>query len=78
VLQLWETPFAEAQAPQRHRAPIRLYLRRPHGLLGDLARRWPNPIVATITVNGSFGRRRRLRYELGNWLLRTGRLFRSL
>ena len=76
VLKLWETPFADEQAPFRHRAPISFYLRRPRGLLSDLARRWPNPITATITVNGTFGRRRRLRYEVGNWLLRTGRLLR--
>ena len=37
---------------------------------GDLARRWPNPIVATISVKGTFGARRRKRYEFGNWLLR--------
>lgn len=74
VLKEWETPFAKAQAPQRHHAPISFYLRRPGGLLKDLARRWPNPIIATISVNGTFGRRRRLRYEIGNWALRAGLL----
>lgn len=74
VLKLWDTPFALAQAPQRHKAPIGFYLRRPHGLLGDLARRWPNPIVATISVNGTFGARRRTRYEFGNWVLRAVRV----
>lgn len=75
VLREWETPFAGAQAPQRHPAPISFYLRRPRGLLRDLARRWPSPIIATISVNGTFGSRRRVRYELGNWLFRAGRLF---
>lgn len=74
VLTEWETPFANAQSPQRHSAPIRSYLRRPRGLLKDLARRWPNPIMATISVNGTFGSRRRLRYEIGNWALRAGLL----
>jgi hypothetical protein len=76
VLRQWETPFADRQAPFRHRAPISFYLRRPGGLLQDLARRWPDPIVATVSVNGTFGPSRRLRYELGNWLLRTGRLLK--
>jgi hypothetical protein len=75
VLKEWETPFAKAQSPQRHHAPINSYLRRPRGLLKDLARRWPNPIIATISVNGTFGSRRRLRYEVGNWALRAGRVF---
>jgi hypothetical protein len=78
VLKAWDTPFVEMQEPFRHRAPISFYLHRPGGLLQDLVRRWPDPIMATISVNGTFGRHRRLRYELGNWLLRTGRLFDRL
>lgn len=74
VLKNWETPFAHLQAPTRHRAPIRSYLRHPPGLLSDLARRWPDPILATVTVNGTFGSRRRMRYQLGNWLQRAFRL----
>lgn len=78
VLKEWETPFANAQSPQRHQAPISSYLRRPRGLLSDLARRWPSPIIATVTVNGTFGHRRRLRYEVGNWLIRAGRVFAGI
>ena len=74
VLKNWQTPFAHLQSPIRHAAPIKSYLRNPPGLLPDLARRWPDPILATITVNGTFGKRRRLRYQLGNWLLRAARL----
>ena len=74
VLKEWDTPFADRQSPFRHRAPISFYLRRPRGLLADLARRWPNPIVATISVNGTFGSRRRTRYEIANWLLRAARV----
>jgi len=74
VLEEWETPFADAQAPQRHRAPIRSYLRHPRGLSGDLARRWPNPILATVDVNGTFSSRRRVRYQFANWFLRAYRL----
>lgn len=74
VLKEWEEPFADMQSPFNHRAPISFYLRRPRGLFGDLARRWPNPIVATISVKGTFGTRRRKRYEFGNWLLRAARV----
>lgn len=74
VLKEWETPFAHMQSPLRHHAPISFYLRRPRGLLNDLARRWPNPIVATITVRGTFGARRRTRYEFGDWALRAARI----
>ena len=74
MLKEWDTPFADMQSPFRHRAPISFYLRRPRGLLADLARRWPNPIVATISVNGTFGSRRRTRYEIANWLLRAARV----
>ncbi len=74
VLQNWETPFAHLQVPVKYHAPIRSYLRHPPGLLKDLARRWPDPIFATVTVNGTFGRRPRVRYQLGNLLLRTARV----
>ncbi|PYS22543.1 MAG: hypothetical protein DMF72_13095 [Acidobacteria bacterium] len=74
VLKNWETPFAHLQAPLKHSAPIRSYFRHPPGLLKDLARRWPDPILATVTVNGIFGKRQRMRYQFGNWLLRAARL----
>ena len=74
VLKQWETPFAYMQSPFSHRAPISFYLRRPRGLWADLSRRWPNPIMATISVKGTFGARRRKRYEFGNWLLRAARV----
>ena len=74
VLKEWGAPFAHRQPPFRHRAPISFYLRRPRGLLADLARRWPNPIVATISVKGTFGARRRTRYEFGNWVIRAARV----
>jgi hypothetical protein len=66
VIKQWETPFATAQAPNSYGAPIRSYLTRPFGLFTDLRRRWPNPILATISVNGTFGARMRRRYQLAN------------
>ncbi len=75
VLKNWEAPFAGAHAPQKHRAPIRSYMRRPRGVVSDLARRWPDPILATISANGTFGRRRRMRYQIQNCVQRAARLF---
>jgi hypothetical protein len=72
VLKEWETPFATDQPPMSHRAPMRSYLRHPRGLLSDLAHRWPNPILATISVNGKFNRLPRFPYQLGNCLVRAG------
>jgi hypothetical protein len=74
VLKQWERPFASEQPPAYHGAPIRSYLRHPAGLLRDLARRWPNPILATVSVNGIFDSRPRLPYQLGNCFLRAARL----
>ncbi|HVS82092.1 MAG TPA: nucleotidyltransferase family protein [Pyrinomonadaceae bacterium] len=72
VLKEWETPFAIDQPPMSHRAPMRSYLRHPRGLLSDLAHRWPNPILATVSVKGKFNRWPRLPYQLGNCLVRAG------
>jgi hypothetical protein len=71
VLKEWETPFAGEQPPMSHRAPMRSYLRHPRGLLSDLARRWPNPILATVSVNGRFNRLPRLPYQLANCVSRS-------
>jgi hypothetical protein len=74
VLKNWEAPFAGAHAPHRHRAPIKSYFRRPRGVISDLMRRWPDPILATISANGTFGRRRRIRYQIQNCVQRAARL----
>jgi len=39
-----------------------------------MTRRWPNPINATVNVNGTFGSRPRRRYQLGDCLFRASRL----
>ena len=74
VLKNWEAPFAGAHAPYLHRAPIKSYLRRPRGIVSGLIRRWPDPILATISAKGTFGRRRRLRYQIQNCVQRAARL----
>jgi hypothetical protein len=73
VLKEWNAPFATRQPPMSHQAPLRKYLREPSGLLGDLANRWPNPILATISVKGQFNRLPRLPYQLGNLVSRAQR-----
>ena len=73
VLKEWETPFALDQPPMNHRAPMRSYLRHPRGLFGDLANRWPNPILATVSVNGHLNTLPRFPYQLANCLMRTAR-----
>lgn len=77
VLRNWEKPFAGKHEPHNHAAPILSYLRRPNGFLKDLKRRWPNPILATITVNGTFGNRQRRRYQFRNCLQRGAGLIRT-
>jgi hypothetical protein len=77
VLRNWEKPFATKHEPHNHAAPMLTYLRRPRGVLKDLKCRWPNPILATVCVNGTFGSRQRRRYQLRNCLQRTAHLVRS-
>ena len=74
VLKQWAAPFAINQEPMNHRAPIVSYLRDPSGILADLRRRWPNPILATISINGKLNRFPRLPYQIGNCLDRTAQL----
>jgi hypothetical protein len=66
VLKQWNTPFAINQPPMNHPKPIGQYLLRPSGLLSGLRERWPDPIIATVSVNGRFSNFPRLPYQLGN------------
>ena len=73
VLSNWEQPFVVKHEPHNHQAPMRFYLQNPRGVMADVKRRWPDPILATISVNGMFGQRRRVRYQVRNCLQRAGR-----
>jgi len=64
VLKQWERPFGQAHGVGRHRAPMARYLRNPTGLLGDIRRRWPNPIEATVYVRGPFNELPRLPFQI--------------
>jgi hypothetical protein len=74
VLKQWESPFAIQQPPMSHPVPMADLLRHPSGLLGGLRQRWPNPIIATVSVNGEFNNLPRLPYQMANCLSRIGRL----
>ena len=74
VLRQWANPFAIDQPPMSHPIPMADLLRHPAGLLVGIRRRWPNPIIATISVNGEFNNLPRLPYQMANCLSRIGRL----
>ena len=72
VLSQWKQPFAINQPPMNHPIPMSGALREPRTLVEALRQRWPNPILATISVNGDFNGVPRLPYQLGNCLMRAG------
>ncbi len=74
ILQQWESPFAIHQPPMSHPIPMADLLRHPSGLFKGLKQRWPNPILATISVNGRFNNLPRLPYQMANCLFRIAKL----
>ncbi len=77
VLQQWSNPFAMYQAPMNHPVPMAEIWRRPSRLIDGLRQRWPNPIIATISVHGRLNDLPRLPYQLANCITRVVRLFIS-
>jgi Uncharacterised nucleotidyltransferase len=78
VLKQWEHPFAVNQPPMCHSAAMASHLLHPAGLLKGIQERWPNPILATVSINGSFNNLPRLPYQIGNCTLRAGRFLIKL
>lgn len=74
VLKQWAKPFAINQPPMSHPIPMADLLRHPARLPEGLRQRWPNPILATISVNGDFNNLPRFPYQLANCFTRIGRL----
>jgi hypothetical protein len=74
VIKQWANPLAIEQPPMSHPIPMTELLRHPTGLLEGLRQRWPNPIIATISVNGEINSLPRLPYQMANCLSRIGRL----
>lgn len=74
VLKQWANPFAIDQPPMNHPVPIADLLRHPAGLVDGLRQRWPNAILATISVNGKFNNLPRLPYQVANCMVRLGKV----
>jgi hypothetical protein len=78
VCKEWRNPFAADQPPMCHPVPISSQWKNPAGLYRALRKRWPNPILATVSVNGKFDSFPRLPYQFKNCALRALRfLFHS-
>jgi hypothetical protein len=78
VLRQWATPFAINQPPMSHPIPMSSLLCDSGGLLQGIRRRWPNPIIATISTHGNFNNFPRLPYQIGNWVLRAAQFLSYL
>lgn len=73
VLRQWATPFAANQAPMNHPLPMVDLIRRPSEWMKGLGGRWPNAILATVSVEGRFNEFPRFPYQLANCVTRAGR-----
>ena len=73
VLRQWQEPFAINQPPMSHPQSMASVLRHPTTLVQALRQRWPNPILATVSINGSINSLPRFPYQIGNCLTRAGR-----
>jgi hypothetical protein len=70
VLKQWSTPFAAYQAPMNHPIPMADLWRQPLDLFDGVRQRWPNPIIATISVHGRLNNVPRLPYQIANCVTR--------
>lgn len=73
VLWQWVRPFPSHQAPMNHPLPMAHVLSHPTELMGGLRERWPNAIMATVSVDGRFNNFPRLPYQMANCIFRMGR-----
>ena len=69
VLEQWATPLL-IDEPYTYPPPFAHYLKNPKGVLTGLRNRWPNPIKATVSINGRFNSLPRIPYQVGNCVLR--------
>jgi hypothetical protein len=67
VLAAWDVPFALP-------SPLAVHIRQPRQLLKELPRHWPNPIEATLVLNGGFNDWPRWPYQLGGVIEKITRL----
>jgi len=74
VLKQWANPFAIDQPPMRHPIPMAAQWKSPRGLGRALRERWPDPILATVSINGRFNNFPRWPYQVANCMSRALRL----
>ena len=74
VYQAWSNPYAAFQPPMSHPVPISELWNKPASWANGLRERWPNPIIATISVHGKLNNAPRLPYQIANCLSRAARL----
>ncbi|MBC8029358.1 MAG: nucleotidyltransferase family protein [Pyrinomonadaceae bacterium] len=74
VLKQWANPFAINQPPMSHPVPMMSQWKSPRGMAKGLRERWPDPILATVSVNGRFNSFPRWPYQLANCMSRVVRL----
>ena len=74
VLKQWSSPFAAFQAPMNHPVPMADLWHQPFGLVDGVRQRWPNPIIATISVHGRLNNLPRFPYQIANCVRRAVRL----
>ena len=74
VVKQWDNPFAINQPPMSHPVPMMSQWRNPRGLAKALRARWPDPILATVSVNGRFNSFPRWPYQIANCMSRVLRL----
>lgn len=76
VLKQWANPFAINQPPMSHPTPMAAQWKSPRGLAKALRERWPDPILATVSVNGRFSSFPRWPYQVANCMSRILRVVR--
>lgn len=72
VLKLWGQPYDARAEKMAH------YVRKPKGVLRAVRKRWPDPIIATVSMRGPFNNMPRLPFQIGNYLSRTARFLTRL
>ncbi len=70
VLKHWANPFAINQPPMKHPVSMATQWKSPRGLVRGLRDRWPDPILATVSVNGRFNSFPRFPYQIANCVSR--------
>lgn len=75
VLQQWERPGVKEHYPPEL---IMRSLRNPVRIPQAIYNRWPNPIEATIRINGSFNELPRLPFQVSDYLIQTAKFLTRL